>query len=85
MTFTTGNTLARESGASCSHLTLAITIGGNTRTLRFTLDELQGEPPASVEQAKEWILARLRSAAKEAGAATFAQVRSALESKTFQI
>lgn len=85
MTFTTGDTLAREGGGGCKHLTLPITIGGVTRSLRFTMDELADEPPASIEEARRDILDRLRSAAKEANANTFAELRTALQSKTFKV
>ena len=85
MTFSTGDTLAREGGGSCKHLKLPITISGVTRTLRFTVDELQGDPPADIAEARTAILDRLRSAAKEAGASTLTQLKTALESKTFQV
>jgi hypothetical protein len=82
MTFETGE-LTRCSGGN--HYRLPITIGQTTRTLHFSRDELEGEPPASLEEAKREILNRLCSAVKEASATTFAQARTALENKTFKV
>lgn len=82
MQFTTGN-LSRCAGNG--HYELPITVSGNTKTLRFTRDQLRGEPAEDMAQAVDAILARLRSAAKEANATTLAQVRAAVESKTFKV
>lgn len=82
MQFTTGN-LSRCAGNG--HYELPITVSGNTKTLRFTRDEFEGEPPADAEQARDAILGRLRSAAKEANANTWVQFQAAVESKTFKV
>lgn len=82
MQFTTGQ-LTRCSGGG--HYELPATVGGSTKTLRFTRDEFQGEPPEDAEAARDAILSRLRSAAKEANASTWAQVQTAVESKSFKV
>jgi hypothetical protein len=82
MTFSTG-TLSRCAGGS--HFELPITIGGVTRTLSFSRDEFIGDPPADISAAREAILSRLRSAAKEAGASTLPQIQAAIGSISFQI
>lgn len=79
MQFDTG-TLTRCAGGN--HYKLPIVIGGATKTLEFTKDDLEGEPPATVAEARLDILTRLRSAAKEAGATTFSQTKTAIENKT---
>lgn len=83
MQFTTGATLSRCAGNN--HLAIDVTVGGITKALRFTLGELQGEPPDTLEEVRREVLDRLRSAAKEANATTFTQLRTALEAKTFRI
>jgi len=82
VTFTT-DTLSRCAGNN--HVAVDVTIGATTRTLRFTLSELQGEPPDTLEEARREILDRLRSAAKEANATTWAQLQAALNNKTFKV
>lgn len=82
MTFTTG-TLTRCSGGN--HYSLQVTIAGNVRTFKFDSTELQADPPADIAEARAAILTRLVSAAKEAGANTFAEVKTAIESKTFKV
>lgn len=82
MRFTTG-TLTRCAGGN--HYELPITIGGNTRTLRLTKDEAEGEPPANIDEARDSIISRLRSAYKELDAVTFADVRTAVSGKTFKV
>lgn len=83
MQFDTGTLGRCQVGGS--HYTLPITILGVTKTMSFTLDDLQGDPPADIQEARIAILDRLRSAAKEAGATTFAQLGTAINSKTFKV
>ena len=84
MVFTTG-TISTCAGGN--HLSLPITISGNTRTLNFTMDELRGDPPANLAEAREAILTRLRSAVKEfvTGSPTSLEVQLAINNKTFQV
>lgn len=79
MQFSTG-VLTRCAGQN--HYQLPVTIGGRTVTLHVTRDEMASDPPESLEEAREMIITRLRSAIKEAGASTFAQVKTAIENKT---
>jgi len=66
--------------AGGGHLEIQGTFGGRDRTLRFHRSEL-----AIDEDVETALIARLRSAVKEAGASTPAQIRSAIEGKTFEI
>lgn len=84
MTFTTGPTLSRCQVGGI-HYELDVTINSVTRILKCTADEFQQDPPAELEAGREAILDRLRSAVKEANATTFAQIRAAVENKTFKI
>jgi len=83
MTFTVG-TLTRCAGQNHYAVTLTFASGA-TATLRFNRGDLDLDPAADVSAAREAILDRLRSAGKEAGASTFAQWRTALETKTFKV
>jgi hypothetical protein len=83
MTFTV-NTVARCAGQNHYVVTLTFA-GGQQVSLRTTADEMRFDPAADVGEARENILDRLRSAAKEAGATTFAAVQTALQGKTFQV
>lgn len=65
-----------------NHIEVDLSVGAQSVTLRFRRDELDLEPG---EETREAILARLRSAAKEAGAATPAQVQAALVGKSFKV
>ena len=83
MTFTV-NSLSRCSGQS--HYTANITFqSGPTVDLVFALADLQLDPFADVTESRQTILDRLRSAAKEANAVTFAQAKAALEGQTFKV
>ena len=78
------NTLTRCGGLT--HWTVTLTLpGGAVRTIDTDAEELNIDFPANPEAARQAILSRLRSAAKEAGAANFAQAKVALEGRTFQI
>lgn len=84
MTITVSGTITRCAGQN--HYEVPITFsGGQQATLRVTLADLQFDPPEDIAQARELLIARLRSAGKEANAATFAQWRAALETKTFKL
>lgn len=73
------------------HLTVSVTLdNGQTETfpLETTVQELTasaGERFGSAQQASAFILARLISAAKEAGAITLAQAQAAVLNKTFKL
>jgi hypothetical protein len=78
----TVNALNRCSGQSHYHVN--ITVNGVARQLHFTREELQDEI-SDFDEARARVLIRLRSAVKEANATTFAQARTALETKEFQV
>ena len=83
MTFTVSGTITRCAGQN--HWQVPITIGGVEHTLHILLSEIQFDPLADPVETRDKILDRLRSAAREANAATFAQVRAALEGQTFKL
>ena len=83
MTFTV-NTLTRCSGQN--HYTVNLTFaGGPTVNLKVDKGEMDFDPMADKDAARQEIVDRLRSAVKEANATTFAQARTALETKTFKV
>lgn len=63
------------------HATIVGTVGGNAISRTFRRTDLAIEP----DDTETAVLARLRSAVKEAGASTLAQIKTALEGKTFQV
>lgn len=72
--------------AGTNHYTVPITVTGvGTFTLRTTVQEFQNAAPNGFEEAKDAVVSRLRSALLEASAVTFAQVKLALEGKTFSV
>lgn len=81
MEFVTG-TASRCGGGN--HYELPITISGVQRILHFTKDELERDF-TTVEEAREEVIDRLRSAIKESGATTLVQIRNAISNKTFNI
>jgi hypothetical protein len=81
MDFTVG-TITRCQGTN--HYTVPITVGGNTRNLQIMAADLQTDFE-NLDEVKNAIIDRLRSAKKEAGANTFAQVRAALEGNTYKL
>ena len=81
MTFTV-NSVSRC--ASGNHWTIVLTAGGQSRTLVLETSDLQLDF-SSYDQVREAVIGRMRSAAKEAGAGTLAQVKTALEGKSFQL
>ncbi len=84
MTFTV-NSLSRCSGGG-EHYTLGLSLAsGQTGNLAATRDEMAGEPPDSIGEARERLVGRIRSALKEANAGTFAQAQAALVGKTFKV
>lgn len=80
MTFTVG-TITRCAGLN--HYHVPVTIGGVTRTIEVDLIELGLDFEDT--SARDRIVDRLRSARKEASAVSFAQTKTALEGKVFQI
>lgn len=78
MTFTVSS-LSRCSGGN--HYKLAVTVGAVTYTINLARSDLALDPT----EVPDAVLARCRSAAKEAGATTFAAADSALTGKTFQV
>lgn len=84
MQITTGTLTACSGG---EHLTLPVTVDGVTRDFKFAREEALAAGPDNVEQLRDAILARLRSAVLEAtsGQPTPLQVRNAVSSKTFEI
>jgi hypothetical protein len=77
------NSLTRCPGLN--HWTVSVTIGGNGHVIQTSPDEMQFDPLENPVETRGLILARLRSAAKEANAATFAQSKTAIEGKTFKL
>jgi len=81
MTFTVG-TITRCAGQN--HYDVPVTIAGQVFHIPVLQDDLLTDfegPADAADRMKD----RLRSAKKEAGAVTFAQTKTALEGKTFQI
>ena len=84
MTFTVSGTITRCPGQSHYHVPLTFG-GGQTVTLHVDLSDLQFDPQEDVSVTRDLLIARLRSAGKEANASTFTQWRTALEGKTFKL
>lgn len=82
MTFTV-NSLTRCSGLS--HWMVSITVGAQTYTIHTSPEELQFDPLANPDATRDMVLARLRSAAKEGNAATFAAAKAFLEGKVYKL
>jgi len=78
--FTVG-TITRCAGQN--HYDVPVTIAGTVYHIPVLQEDLLVDFDAS--SAQDRIEDRLRSAKKEAGAVTFAQTKTALEGKTFQI
>lgn len=70
--------------ATGSHITISGTIGGTSGTIHMLLSDFTTDfnDPDEIRDA---FVARVRSAVKEAGATTPAQIQTALVGKTFQI
>lgn len=84
MKFTVGNNLTRCTGGN--HFSVSVTVGGNTFDVKMTRDEL--DQNVARDEARKAIVDRMRSAVKEAvdaEGATFAQIRLALENKSFYL
>lgn len=80
MQFTVG-TITRCAGQN--HYDVPVTIGGTTYHIAVLQDELGVD--YNQAEARDRMVDRMRSAKKEANAVTFAQTKTALEGKTFQI
>jgi hypothetical protein len=82
MQFTIG-TITRCAGQG--HYHVPVTIAGVEYPLVTSQGEVQELGGGTLEERRDQILARIRSAIREANANTFAQVRTALETKTFSV
>lgn len=67
------------------HYQVPVTVGAVTKTIHTSLAELQQAAPGTIEEARDAIIGRIRSALLEANAATFAQAQAALEGNTFEV
>lgn len=83
LTFTV-NSISRCSGSG-NHYTLNVTVQGGPTVNFGALKSDMEVDFSSLEDARQAAIDRLRSAIKEAGAVTFAQVQTALEGKTFKL
>lgn len=83
MTFTIG-TLTRCAGQNHIHIPVTLQ-SGKSGTIETTPAELQGDPPDTIDEARERVLDRVRSAAKEANAINWTQLKTALDNKTFKV
>lgn len=81
VTFSVG-TITRCPGQN--HYFVPITVSGVTKTIVIDQSELATDF-ASLDDARERVIDRLRSARKEAGAGNFAQTKTALEGKSYQL
>jgi hypothetical protein len=79
--FTVG-TITRCAGNN--HYTIPITVGQTTRDIKITASDLLTDFE-NLDEVREAIVNRLRSAKKEANASTFAQTRTALEGNTYKL
>lgn len=76
------NSVTRPS--SCNHVHVAMTINGSVnRTLIFTTEELRDE--MALIEARDALLARIRSHVLENNLTTPVQIRNGLEGQTFRI
>lgn len=66
------------------HLSVTVTIGGNSRILDLSKTEFQ-EGPGNLYELATRIRERIYSAIKESGATTRPQLITALENKTFRV
>jgi hypothetical protein len=67
-----------------NHVRMTGSINGEATTVDFTAEELLASPETP-EEKRRAAIQRMRSAVKEANATTPAQIRNALEAKTFKI
>jgi hypothetical protein len=81
VTFTVG-TLSLCAGGD--HVQVPVTIGGQAEDFKFARQELALDIETR-EEARQAILARMRSAVKEANATTNGQIKAALEGKVFKL
>lgn len=78
------NSLTRCAGQGHWRVNITVT-NGPTLTIATTPEEMVFDPLANLADTRELVLARVRSAAKEAGASTFAASKTAVEGKSFQL
>ena len=67
--------------AGQNHYRVTGTVNGEPATVDFLAADLSLDPG----EVRDAVFLRLRSAVKEAGAATFAQAKAAIEGRTFQV
>ena len=78
MTFTV-NQLSRCAGGN--HIDLTITVGAQARTIHLLQSDLTLEP----DELRDAVITRVRSAVKESGATTAAEVKAAIEGQTYRV
>jgi hypothetical protein len=83
MTFEVGTITRCVSGGS--HYRVPVTIGGTEYILTTTAAEMQGLGPGTLEERREAILVRLRSAIAEGGVSGFTAIKNLLEGKSYQV
>ena len=82
MLFTIG-TITRCAGTN--HWRIPMTVNGVTRILHTDVAELQDAAPEGPEESRGAVVSRIRSALLEANATNFAQSKTALEGKGFEV
>ena len=73
------------SGPGCTHVALTLTAAGRQRVVLVDRAELISRDPDDDDTLQDRLVARLRSAIKEAGATTPAQARAAILGKDFSL
>lgn len=73
------------SGAGCTHVALTLTAAGRQRVVLVDRAELISRDHDDDDTLQDRLVARLRSAIKEAGASTPAQARAAVLGKDFAL
>lgn len=87
MQFVVGTITRCRPNAGAQHFQIPITIGGETHTLHTSPTELQSAGPATFAEGRNRVVERLRSALLEEADVpdTFAELKTALEGRTFSI
>ena len=84
MQFTIGSPITRCTGLNHVRIPISI-LNGPSGTVEFNITEFTERSASTLDEAKELVMHRIRSAMLEADAVTFAQRRTALETKTFEV